>query len=91
MNKQFEVLAVNVAFLGQTFPKGTLISKEEWAIQADAFNAKKAANMPELNIDDVFEHLEERQIIKVVEEEEIEEVEEVVLPVAVKRGRRGKK
>jgi hypothetical protein len=87
MSKQFEVLAVNVAFLGQTFPKGTLISKEEWAIQADAFNAKKAANMPELNIDDVFEHLEKRQIIKAVEEKE----EEVVLPVAVKRERRGKK
>jgi hypothetical protein len=80
---------VNVTFLGQVFSKGTLISKKEWAVQADAFNAKKAANMPEINIDNVFEHMEKRNIIKAVEEEVVEEEE--VVPVTVKRGQRGKK
>ena len=83
--QEFEVLAANVAFLGETFSRGTIITKKKWQIQADAYNEKKAANAPSIDLDTVFAHMEERGIIEEVKPvtgepvktEEVEEVKEV--------------
>lgn len=83
--EKFEVLAANVAFLGETFPRGTIITKKKWQVQADAYNEKKAANAPPINIDDIFEHMEARKIIKEVEEKKSVPVSE---PTKVKREKR---
>ena len=93
MEEKYEVLAANVAFLGQTFPKGTVITKSDWKVQADAWNEKKAAATPTLDVNAIFEHLMEREIIKLVETKVVVDEEtkiEIEIPV-VKKGRKEKR
>jgi hypothetical protein len=71
--EQYEVLAVNITFLGAVFPKGTIIKRDEWQFQTDEYNTKRAENTPKLSLDDTFAHLLEKKIIAVVKEEKEEE------------------
>lgn len=64
MEQKYEVLAVSITFLGELFLRGTVITKRGWKVQADAWNAKKAAAAPDIDIDTTFKHLLERKIIK---------------------------
>lgn len=73
--EQYEVLAANITFLGEVFPKGTIIKRDEWQFQTDEYNAKRAENTPKLSLDDTFAHLLEKKIIAVIEEEKEEEKE----------------
>jgi hypothetical protein len=91
VEEQYEVLAVNITFLGETFPRGTIITKSGWKVQADAWNEKKAETAPTIDVDATFEHLVERKIIKLVEA--VEEETRVSVPCfkEEKKGRKGKR
>lgn len=87
-DEQYEVLAANITFLGAVFPKGTIIERDDWQFQTDAYNAKRAENTPKLNLDDTFAHLLGRKIIAVVEKEK---EEEETSPAPIKKKWRGGK
>lgn len=91
--EQYEVLAVNITFLGAVFPKGTIIERADWQFQTDEYNAKRAENTPKLNLDDTFAHLLGRKIIAVFEPEKKEETkeEEATVSSEKKKWRKEKK